>query len=188
MALAIRPAVREDAAFLMPLVDAAGEGLPRHHWAGMAGPGQAPEAVGLARVAGDTASVSWRRAFVAERDGVPAGCLYAYRLPDRPEPMPRDMPPVFVPLQELEDEAAGTGHVHILATAPGHRRHGVGAALLRFAERERGPRGMSLIVADSNTAARAVYAAAGYAVAARRKVVHDGWQGAGRAWLLMIRA
>ena len=90
-------------------------------------------------------------------DGAPAGCLYAYALPDRPadpEPAPDpDLPALFVPLQALEDMVPGTGHIHAIATAPDHRAHGVGAALMAHAERWRGPNGMSLIVADDNAAA-----------------------------------
>ncbi|WP_167626595.1 GNAT family N-acetyltransferase [Paracoccus luteus] len=185
MAITIRPARADDAAFLLPLVNAAGGGLPLHFWTGAAGPGQDPWQVGLSRIAGDTAAFSWRKAVVAELDGTPAGCLYAHALPDRPPPPDPGLPPMFVPLQQLEDMACGTGHVHAIATAPDHRGRGVGAALMTHAGRWRGPRGMSLIVADDNAAALALYARHGYALQARRAMVKDGWTGTGRDWLLM---
>lgn len=186
-AIAIRRATPEDAGFLVPLIDAAGEGIPAHVWTSMAAPGQTPAEVGLARVRGDSAAVSWRNAWVAERGGTPAGCLFTYPQPDAAAPLPADLPAMFVPLQELENEAVGTGYVYVLATAPAHRAQGVGAALLAHAEGFRGPRGMSLIVSDANAAAIRLYRRHGYTVAARRPMVKDGWRGHGDEWLLMLK-
>lgn len=190
--ITVRPATQDDARFLVPLIDAAGEGLPSYLWARLAQPGQIPAEVGLARVEGETATVSWRHARVAEFDGRPAGCCYACRLPDPPATptatLPGDLPPMFVPLQQLENEAAGTGYINILATASAFRRRGVGRALLASAEETAGPRGMSVIVSDGNPGARRLYERLGYAVTDRRPMVKEGWRGHGRAWLLMIKA
>lgn len=183
--ITIRPATRDDAAFLVPLVDTAGEGIPSYMWSRMAAPGQRPAEVGLSRVQGDGAAVSWRNARIAEFDGRPAGCLFAYRQPDAPEPIGADMPRMFVPLQELENEACGTGYVYILATAAAFRGRGVGAALLAAAEDVRGPAGMSVIVSDGNRGARRLYERHGYALAASRPMVKEGWRGHGQAWLLL---
>lgn len=186
--IVIRPATPADAAFLIPLIDAAGEGMPSHAWASMAAPGQDPTDIGLARVRGDSARISWRNAQVAELDDAAAGCLFTYRQPDRPEPIPHDMAPIFVPLQELENEACGTGYIYILATAPGSRCRGVGSALLDHADRSRGPHGMSVIVADVNDDARRLCERHGYRVTYRRAMVRNGWQGHGKDWLLMTKA
>lgn len=186
-AITIRPATREDAAFLLPLFDAAGAGIPRHLWRSLAAPGQDPDEIGLGRIRRDDTSVSWRLAWVAEHAGAAAGCLVMTRLPDMPEPFPDDLPPMFVPLQQLEDLAAGTGHVHMIATAPSLRRKGVGDALMAFAGTRKGPRGLSLIVADANAPARRLYRRHGYQVAARRPIVRDGWAGEGTDWLLMTK-
>ncbi|MBA4490754.1 GNAT family N-acetyltransferase [Paracoccus sp. S1E-3] len=184
---AIRPANVNDAAFLLPLVDAAGEGIPAYVWSTMAAPGQDPREIGMARIGGNSAAVSWRNAWVAELDAVPAGCLFTYAQPERPEPVPADLPPIFVPLQELENEAPATGYVYILATHPDMQGRGVGRALLRFAERWRGPRGMSLIVADNNLPAIGLYQSEGYQVAAQRRIVTNGWRTKGQNWLLMLK-
>lgn len=186
--IVIRPATVADAAFLVPLIDAAGEGLPSHLWAGMAAPGQNPAEVGLARVRGDHAQISWRNAHVAQLDGAAAGCLFTYLQPDRPCPIPPDTPPIFVPLLELENAACGTSYVHILATAPALRGRGVGSALLDHADRSPGPQGMSVIVADVNDDARRLYERHGYRVTYRRAMVRNGWQGHGKDWLLMTKA
>lgn len=67
---------------------------------------------------------------------------------------------------------AGEAELLTLATDPDHRRQGLANALLaRFdAEaRERGASRVFLEVSETNTAARALYAAAGYAETGRRR-------------------
>ena len=67
---------------------------------------------------------------------------------------------MFRPLQALENRALGTQYVNVLATYPAFRRRGVGdAAAGRGASGGRGTRGLSLIVADRNAAARRLYEA-----------------------------
>lgn len=56
---AIRPARLEDAGFMVPLIDRAGEGIPWHFWTQMAAPGQSPLDVGISRVQRDERGVSW---------------------------------------------------------------------------------------------------------------------------------
>lgn len=43
----IRRATKSDAAFLVPLVDRASEGLSSHIWGALAEPGKVPKALGL---------------------------------------------------------------------------------------------------------------------------------------------
>lgn len=73
----IRPARHDDADFLLPLINRAGEGIPEYIW--------------------------------AELEGRPAGCLIAYQQPDVAPPLDPDLPSMFAPLQELENEARGRG-------------------------------------------------------------------------------
>jgi ribosomal protein S18 acetylase RimI-like enzyme len=183
----IRPARQDDAHFLLPLINRAGEGIPEYIWAQMAAPGENPWAVGRRRVEGEDAGISYRNAWVAEMEGQPAGCVIAYRQPDVAPPLDPDLPSMFVPLQELENEAPGTGYVYVLSTAAELRGRGVGTRLLDFAERYRGPNGMSLIVADNNIGARWLYERCGYAEAGRRRMVKNGWQSPGTDWILMVK-
>ena len=77
-------------------------------------------------------------------DGRVAAGLIGYPLPDRPEPIPDTMPPMFVPLQELENLAPGTWYVNVLAAYPDQRGQGLGTALLAVADKlaaEAGSRG-----------------------------------------------
>jgi len=185
--LEIRPARPEDAEFLVPLINRAGEGIPKHVWTSLASVGQSPLDVGVARVRSDDAGISWKKVWVAEVGGLRAGCLIAYRQPDTPQPIAPDMPPMFVPLQELENAAPGTGYVNIVSTARGMRGRGIGTRLLQFAERYAGPNGMSLIVADNNVDARRLYERCGYRETARRRMIKNGWQSTGSDWVLMVK-
>lgn len=183
----VREARRDDADFLLPLINRAGEGIPEYIWAQMAAPDEDPWDVGRARVESVDSPISHRNAWIAELAGQPAGCLVAHRQPDVMPPIDPDMPTMFVPLQELENQAPGTGYVHILSTVREMRGRGVGTRLLDFAERYRGPNGMSIIVADNNAGARRLYQRCGYGEVARRRMVKNGWQSRGAEWILMVK-
>jgi ribosomal protein S18 acetylase RimI-like enzyme len=133
-----RRARPDDAPALAELVNFAGEGLPLYLWAKMAGPGESPWDVGRRRAMRTDGSFSYRNAIVAEADGRVVASLVGYPLPERPEPVDHAaLPPMFLPLQELENLAPGTWYVNVLATFPAYRGRGYGARLLRLAERRR---------------------------------------------------
>ena len=178
----LRPAQRTDAAEMVRLIDLAGDGLPMATWAGMAGPQADPFAYGLARAARDSGGFSWRNTVVATVDGRVAGCLISYVLPDRPRPT-ADLPPLVVPLQQLENLCPGRIYISGLAVYPDHRGRGIGQMLLSLLSHLP----TCLIVGDANGAARALYARLGYVTTARRPAVHDGWACPHRDWLLLTR-
>ena len=173
------------------LIDFAGEGLPSYLWARMAEPGEGVWDVGRRRARREEGSFSYRNAVVLEEDGRVVACLVGYPLPDRPEPIDlAQTPPMFVPLQELENLAPGTWYVNVLATYPGHRGRGHGTRLLGLAEElaaAAGSRGLSIIVSDANAGARRLYGRCGYRLAAERAMVKDGWASAGVDWLLLLK-
>jgi ribosomal protein S18 acetylase RimI-like enzyme len=184
----IRRAEKTDAAFLMPLVNRASEGLATHIWGTLAEPGQSAESIGLARIQSEDATISYVNAWIAEIDGRSLGCLIAYQKPEKPEELVSNVSPLFEPLMMLEREAYGTGYVFVLSTIAEARGLGIGSSFLAFAEKYRGPRGMSLIVADNNTGARRLYERHGYSVTATRPMIKNGWDSEGENWLLMIKA
>ena len=188
MQVSLRPARREDAPDLARLMDMAGEGLPSWVWARMAEPGETPMQVGARRAAGDAGGFSWRNAVVAEVAGQVAGALVSYRVADEPEPL-EALPPVFRPLQALENRVPGSYYVNAIATYPAFRRQGVGARLMAEAERQGAgaPGGLSLIVADRNLEARRLYEACGYVEIGREPLVREGWRSESEAWVLMVR-
>jgi ribosomal protein S18 acetylase RimI-like enzyme len=185
-----RRAAPEDAKALAELIDFAGQGLPTYLWAKMAEPGETVWEVGQRRARRDEGSFSWRNAVMLEEGGEAVATLMGYLLPEAAEPIPADLPAIFVPLQELENEASGTWYVNVLATYPQHRGRGHGTALLALAERlaaEVGGRGLSIIVSNGNPGALRLYERCGYRRVAERPIVKEGWQGPGTAWLLLTK-
>lgn len=185
-AITVRPARREDAADLARLGDMAGHGLPSHFWRRAATPGQDPFEIGVARAARDDAGFSWRNAAVVEVDGRVAAALVAYQVGDTPQPL-EGLGPLVGTLQALEDRAPGSQYVNVLAVYPEFRRRGFARRLLEEAERRAGPRPLSLIVEDANTAARELYESFGFRTAAEVPMAKEDWQSDGTAWILMIR-
>lgn len=187
----IRDARKEDCAALADLIDIAGEGLAGYVWQQIAGPGEDARAIGRQRAARDTGSFSYRNSVVAEVDGQIVGALVGYPIATEPEPIDTaSMPPMFVPLQELENLAAGTWYVNAVAVVPEARGLGLGSQLMKRAEQaaqDLGLRGLSLIVSDANRGARRLYERLGYEEVAARPMVKEAWQNPGENWVLMIR-
>ena len=173
------------------LINIAGEGLPVYLWSKMAEPGQSPWAVGRERARRDSGSFSYRNTVVREEDGRVVAALMGYPLPDEPEATDYDgMAPMFVPLQQLEDLAAGTWYVNVLAALPECRGKGYGSELLGVAEdlaRHTRRKGLSIIVSDANAGARRLYERQGYTGRATRRMVKDAWKNPGENWVLLIK-
>jgi GNAT superfamily N-acetyltransferase len=192
--MALRPPFRQatpaDAAVLAELVNYAGEGLPLYLWEKMAVSGETAWDVGRMRAARNTGSFSYRNAAVIEHDGRCASALIGYAIAAKPEPIPSDMPPMFVPLQELENLAPSTWYVNVLAVLPELRNKTLGSQLLDLADetgRSLGLNGMSVIVSDTNAGARRLYERRGYRVVATRTKVKEGWQNEGKEWVLLTK-
>jgi ribosomal protein S18 acetylase RimI-like enzyme len=154
----------------------------------MAEPGEAAWDVGRRRAAREEGSFSYRNATIIEHDGQCAGCLIGYAIPDNPEPVPDDMPAMFVPLQELENLAPGTWYINVLAVQPQFRRQGLGTRLLALADKTaEGNRGISVIVSNANTGARRLYEHCGYIESATRLMVKENWKNEGQSWVLLTK-
>lgn len=187
----LRAATPADARDLAVLIDQAGEGIPSWLWGGQAGPGQDPFEFGAVRAARKEGGFSYRNAWVAEVDGRVAGMLLGYPQPDPYETGPlEELPPVLRPLVELEALGPGSWYVNAVAVQPAHRGLGIGTDLLALAvaqARLRRCRQLSLIVAEDNAGAAALYRRLGYAESARRRLVP--WPGThyDGDWILMTR-
>lgn len=187
-----RPATPDDAPHLARFVNMAGEGLPFYLWQRMAGPGQIPWDVGHARARRDSGSFSWRNAILrVDESGEPIACLIGYPLEDHPAPVDYStLPPMFEPLQRLEDLAPGTWYINVLATLESHRHRGHGRELLALAENlaaSQRKRGLSIIVSDANTGARRLYTSLGYQEVAQRPMVKEQWENPGSHWVLLTK-
>lgn len=185
-----RPATPADADALVDFVDFAGEGLASHIWARNVPVGETVRDVGRRRALREEGSFSYRNAVVADEGAGAIAALIGYPLPDEPEPIGPDFPPMFVPLQELENMACGTWYVNVIAAYPDHRGRGFGTRLIEIADglsKEAGRRGLSLIVPDANEGARRLYARAEFREVASRPMVKEDWANPGSAWLLLLR-
>lgn len=192
LAAPLRVATPDDAPALAELINFAGEGLPLYLWRTMAAPGEDAWAVGRRRARREEGSFSYRNAIVVEADdGRVAACLIGYPLPDTPEAIDYEqLPAMFIPLQELENLAAGTWYVNVVAAFPEYRGRGYGTKLLELAEQiavDRGCRGLSLVVADTNVGARRLYERCGYREQATRPMVKADWETQAQHWLLLVK-
>lgn len=187
----IRAARPEDAEHLARLINVAGEGIPRWSWACAAPSPERWLEVGIARACRDEGGFSWRNAWVVERGGKVVAMLLGYVQPD-PYPLEDldSMPDVVRPMVELEALAPGAWYVNALATYPEYRSQGLGSRLLAVAEgmaRMGGSRMLSIIVAEQNRGACALYTRQGYVPVAQRPIVdYPGREYSGN-WQLMIK-
>lgn len=179
----------DDAAIMAELVNMAGEGMPHYLWSQAAQNGESGWDVGRQRAQREAGAYSYRNTVVRVVDGRIAAMLTGYPLPDEPDAAAwHDLPPSFVPLQELEDLVPGTWYVNILATYPAFRGKGYGREFLAIAEQLAAitlRRGLSIIVSDSNSGARRLYERTGYFEIASRPMIRDGWETDGENWLLL---
>lgn len=186
-----RYATQDDAQPMAELVNIAGEGMPLYLWANMAEPGVSPWDIGRQRAQRESGGFSYRNTILREEGGNVVAALIGYPLPDNPEPVDYDdMPPMFVPLQQLEDLVAGTWYVNVLATYPDYRGKGYGSDLLAIAEQlaaDKNRSGLSIIVSDANTGARRLYRRCGYAEIATRPMIKESWDNDGENWVLLER-
>ncbi len=186
-----RYATQDDALPMAELVNIAGEGMPLYLWSKMAEPGASPWDIGQERARRESGGFSFRNTIVGEDNGKVVAALMGYPLADSPEPVNYDdMPPMFVPLQELEDLVAGTWYVNVLAAYPECRGKGYGTDLLAIAEQlanDTGRSGLSIIVSDANAGARRLYERSGYVEKATRPMFKEDWGNAGENWVLLER-
>lgn len=186
----IRPARRDDAEHLARLINIAGEGIPRWNWSRISSSEKWLD-VGIARAQQEEGGFSWRNAWVVEQEGQVAAMLLGYVQPD---PYPLDdlaqLPEVIRPLVELEARAPGSWYVNALAAYPAFRGKGLGSRLLAVAEgmaRLGGSTTLSIIVAEQNHGAVALYERCGYAqVDARPIVDYPDCEYSGD-WLLLVK-
>lgn len=181
----------EDADALAELINYAGEGLPLYLWGRMAEEGETAWDVGRRRARREEGAFSYKNALVADVGGAAAACLVGYRISDEPEPIDTDsIPPMVVPLVELENLVPGTWYVNVLAAKPEFRGQGIGTRLMQSAEektREAGCKVLSIIVSDANPGARRLYERCGCVEQASRPMVKGDWDNPGRNWVLLTK-
>ncbi|PMR68290.1 GNAT family N-acetyltransferase [Halomonas heilongjiangensis] len=185
----IRKATPEDSSELAELMNLAGEGIPAYLWGEQVAPGEDVMEFGARRVARTEGGFSYTNAHVATIQGVIAGMLLSYRLPDPYEIGSLEaIPPVVRPLMQLEALVPGSWYVNAIATDSAYRGQGVGSRLMQLAEQlaaDSGAEALSLIVAEDNIQARALYERLGYQRVARRAIIQFPCCPHAGDWVLM---
>ena len=169
----LRPARRGEARIAARLLQIAADGMADYTWSTIAEPGDDLLDVGEARLARMGAPISFENATFAETDGLPAGMMLGFPIPDGEAPVaPADADPVLAPLIELEQP--NSFYICALAVFEKRRGQGIGSILLRDAERKAlayGHDTISLIVFEQNVGALSLYERTGYVEVARRPLV-----------------
>jgi ribosomal protein S18 acetylase RimI-like enzyme len=188
---AYRQASVGDALAMAELVNMAGEGLPFYLWSQLALDNQTAWDVGKERARRETGGFSYRNTIVRVESDQVIAALIGYPIDKDPGPVDyASLPPLFAPLQALEDMAPGTWYVNVLATYPDFRGKGYGSELLTIAEtiaRDTGQHGLSIIVADTNKTAPRLYERQGYHEKARKPLVKEQFQYPGKEWVLLVK-
>ncbi|MBJ3777165.1 GNAT family N-acetyltransferase [Acuticoccus mangrovi] len=183
----MRLARTSDGPALADLVNFAGEGLPLHLWKELAGPDEDPWEIGAAR---QVKRAEDGQMVVIEEAGTVVAAMNGYPICGVVE-IGEAMPPIFRPLQMLENMVVGTWYLNVVATYPRARGRGLGSRLLAYAEGravEEGLAAVSIIVADENVGARRLYERLGYGEIARADIVKDGWDNPSSQWILLKKA
>lgn len=183
-----RLATPADAKELADLVNFAGEGLPLYLWQGLVEDGGDPWELGRSRQA---AKAREGQIIVADLGAGAIASLTGYAIGSEPVTITDDVPALFHPLLELENLVPDSWYVNVLACYPAHRGQGFGGRLLDFAEqiaRDAGLTQMSVIVADTNSGARRLYARHGYRELASRPCIREGWDTDMSDWIVMTKA
>ena len=188
----IRKAKIEDAVNLAELVNMAGDGMPYYLWSKIAGPDEDAWEIGRQRAMREEGAFSYKNAFIGEENGEVLAAMIGYALADSPDPTDyQDMPPMFVPLQELEGQVPGSWYINVIAAYPEFRGKGSGSALMNFAESlaiEQNKSRLSLIVSNASHAAMRLYSELGFAMIDKRPMVKEDWQSEGTEWQLMTKS
>lgn len=184
-AINIRKATAEDATFVLEMSEVAGHDFLPHYFQQVLPDGQDLRGFMLSRVKNPDGKMSYTKCLIAKVDGVCVGMINLDPIAESPEPIDPDLPPMFLPLAELEASVPGALIIEFLATVPEAHGKGVGAALIDTAKGQAGSGGVALVVSDNNTAARGLYKKAGFLEAGRRPIVKQGWETTGTKWILM---
>lgn len=183
-----RLADASDASQLADLVNFAGEGLPYHIWSGLAVEGQDPWEIGRSRQAKKAAE---GQIIVFDHGSGPCASLTGYAIGSKPVEIDEGFPPLFRPLQELENRAPNSWYVNVLACYPEYRGKGIGSRLLDLADDiaiSEGLHRMSVIVASNNDGARRLYERKGYRETASAPCVKEGWETDTENWVLLMKS
>ena len=188
----LRPAKKTDAADLAILDNIAGHGISLWFWqeAVANGEGDDPLEVGRMRFADKDAVFGWKNAIVAVLDDEILGSVTSYvmtPLEEEEEQFKRGAS-AFSPIFELFDQCTGDWFLDSLGVYSNARGKGVGSMLVDDSL-SRGKKSAanrtSLVVEDSNAAARKIYESRGFQIRDTRRFIEFDGPSETKEWLLM---
>ena len=178
MDLPIRPATAADIPDLSKLLLMATDGIVASLYDGVI-PGLATHEIVERRLARENTCGAYTNCWVAVHTDSGgeriAGKLHAYPhdalADDPPDPLvPEERYQFLAPFEALDEPAAGSYYINVIAVNPDYRRRGLGGRLLALARDQAAARGfshLSLAVFEENEGAVRLYERTGFAVAAR---------------------
>ncbi len=185
MALRLRAATRDDAADIATLVNIAAEGLPMAFWSDQGVLGQDPLETGSLRCAETDTVFSWRRATIAEVDGLVAGMIIAHATSEVPAEIDESVHPMFRPMVRLSRAALDTQFLNTLAVYPKYRRQGIASRLLNDVELRSNQSDVALITSNINDAGQAFCKRLSYKFVERAPVIKGNWVTDASSWHLL---
>ena len=188
--IAIRDALKAEAADLAILDNLASHGFSQWFWQSAVTSGTADDAFawGRSRLANDNAIYGWKNARLAMLDKLPVGACTSYVMPENDGEDAINEPQEFQPVVELFALATGHWFVDSLAVYPEYQGHKIGSALLddsiqRAKDKETITQ-VSLVAEDSNTNALDLYKSRGFVEQTRRKYIPFNDHSKSDHWLL----
>jgi ribosomal protein S18 acetylase RimI-like enzyme len=174
MNLDIRPATEADIPDLSKLLLMATDGIVESLYEGVV-PGLPTHEIVERRLAREGTCGAYTNCWVAAGGTRIAGKLHAYPLDaladDPPDPLvPEERYKVLEAFDALDEPAAGSYYINVIAVFPDYRRRGLGGRLLDLAHQQARAGGfsqLSLAVFQENASAVRLYDRAGFTVAAR---------------------
>ncbi|MDD9910274.1 MAG: GNAT family N-acetyltransferase [Ahrensia sp.] len=185
----LRQTAARDAADLAMLDNIGSHGLSLWFWQGAVKMGKADDPLdwGRQRMADQDMPFAWPNAVVAELDDSVLGGITSYLMPQLVDE-DKAADPIMAPMMDLFASAAGHWLVDNLAVFENARGRGVGAALLDHAfelARKAECRQISLVAADDNAPALALYRSREFAERDRRVAVPWSAHVKTKHWLLL---
>ncbi|MEP1208037.1 MAG: GNAT family N-acetyltransferase [Rhizobiaceae bacterium] len=192
----IRAATIQDAADMARLDNIAGHGLSQWHWqqqVGGEGDGGGEDdnawlALSAAAMARDDFPPGWTNSVIAERGGKTVGAAGGYLTEDNGEKIGTLPAPLFEPLYELFQLAAGDWLLDWLAVEPAAQGQGIGGSLVDkclVKAKASGAAQASLVVEDTNIPALKLYHSRGFQQRDQRPYIPFNETSRTQNWLLL---
>lgn len=190
--ISFRAAIVQDAADMAWLDNVASHGLSEWYWRREAKANEIDEdewlAISEASMADPNYPPGWTNTIVAESNGQIVGAASGCLTVDDGQKIGILPEPVFEPVFELFQVAAGDWLIDWLAVNPEDQGQGIGGHLLDIClekANDSGAKTVSLVVEDSNAAALALYASRGFVRRDQRSYIPFNQTSQTQNWLLL---